>query len=276
MNTKSTLAKFIDNSFYCITLIIFSIIWCGYITSNLKVQIIIGILVGCCLYLLIFKLTNSASNKKTLARSTERHKNACIQTLSIANPTKTYLFFQIMLNQKYNTTIHKPFIVVSDKTNEPSFLIHFNFYTKEFTHDDLFKILEDPTYNNLKLLIFSKTFSSECIMIAKALSNICLLDEHNSYLFFKYFNTFPKISEKIKEKRFQNLKNNIFSSINSKQFIKISLLLVFLSLFTRLRKYYLITASILFIFAIICRFKKEKSLDTSINFETFINSEAKN
>ncbi len=273
MENTSLFAKFIDNSFYCLTLVILSIIWCGYFTKNFFTQIVLGVIIGSLFYFFLFKLMKIPTNKKYLERSENKYKDNCILSLSLASPKKTCMFFEKMLQTEFFVSFERPFIKATNKTNGHSLFIYFNFYTKEFDHHHLYDVLDNPIHENTNLLIFAQQFSSECLLIAKNLKKVCLLNALDSYLLFKHFNTFPKISEKIKEKKFSNLKNNIFSSNNTKKFIKISLLLIFLSLFTPFKKYYLITASIVFIFAIICRFKNNNSLSKPTDFKKFLNTE---
>ena len=256
MENKSTLAKFIDNTFYCFAIIVISIVWCGYITNKLIYQIALGSAIGAFSYVCIKKLVHKYKSPKTLAKAEEKHKNECMATLSIANPNKVYQFFTILLDSNFKTQIEKPFLRATNKSTSKTFLIYFNFFINEFSVEALYNVLELSSTQNLKVVIFAKKFSNDCIAISNRIDSLCLLDANDSYLFFKEFNTFPKISEKIKEKRFQNLKRNIFSSINSKKFIKLSLLLIFLSFFTSLKKYYLIVASITFLFSLICYFSK--------------------
>ena len=182
----------------------------------------------------------------------------CLKTLSIADPEKVYKFFEIMLKKQYVTFLKKPFLEVQNKQTNDKVLIYCDFLTKEFSLEKLYQILS-CAHNSLPVLIFSNSFSSECLQVANSLAKVELINAHNSYLFFKKFNTFPKISTKTKEKMFSNLKKNIFSNLNTKKYLKASLILILLSIFTKLKIYYLSIASILFLFAIITKFKSTPS-----------------
>ena len=272
MENKSTFAKFIDNSFYCSSIIFFSILWCGYLTNNLTFQVLLGIIFGSILYFIIYKLIKKTKTPKSLLKSEKKHKRECMATLQIANPTKIFHFFKVMLEPRYTVQIKKPFIVATDETNTNTFLIYFNFLAKQFSTEMLYNLLENIGKQNKKLLIFAISFSTDTIIATKNLENIYLLDENESYLFFKEFNTFPKISQKVKEKRFSNLKNNLFSSINSKKFIKISIFFALFSIFSPLKKYYLVSSTILLIFAVICFFLKPKANQSPSALEFLSNS----
>lgn len=269
-STKSTFAKFLDNFIYCISIIAFSIVWCGYVINIFWLQIFIGCLFGVLLYVLLFKIIGKFKNMTHLKKNEEIHKNECIKTLSIADPNKILKFFKVMLDPKYIVKIQKNNIIAISKTeHNTSFIIAFNFFVQLYTLDILYNTIKESSKYKMNLLIFAQSFSPDCINTSSKLEHICLLDANASYLFFKEFNTFPKIPEKIKEKRFSNIKNNIFSPINAKRFFKTSILVLLLSLITPLRNYYLVFASVMFIIAIICHLKKSKT-PTPIDFRGFI------
>lgn len=272
-STKSTFAKFLDNFAYCISTIAFSIVWCGYFVKDFLFQIIIGSLIGGIIYFVFFKIIAQFKSMTYLKKSEEKHKTECIKTLSIADPNKIIKFFKVMLEPKYLIKTQKNHIIAESKAEDASsFIITFNFFVQVYTLDLLYNAIKDCSKHKTNILVFAQSFSPECVNVANKLDHICLLDSNASYLFFKEFNTFPKITEKIKEKRFSNIKNNIFSSINSKRFFKTSILILLLSLITPLRGLYLAMSSITFVIAIICYLKKNKA-PTPIDFKDFIYSE---
>lgn len=258
MENKTTFAKFLDNCFYCILLIFISILWSGYFFTKIAYQLIFGIIFGTLLYLFAFKFIKRLKSPQILKKTEEKHMHNCLKTLSIADPEKVYKFFEIMLKKQYVTFLKKPFLEVQNKQTNDKVLIYCDFLTKEFSLEKLYQILS-CAHNSLPVLIFSNSFSSECLQVANSLAKVELINAHNSYLFFKKFNTFPKISTKTKEKMFSNLKKNIFSNLNTKKYLKASLILILLSIFTKLKIYYLSIASILFLFAIITKFKSTPS-----------------
>ena len=234
--------------------------WIRFYTKNWVFSLCIGILASLFMSLLLFAYFSSKSEKKSILFAKHHKLNNLKYTLLCSTDTKNIEFFTNILKSKYYVKKSRKALLLAPNTsqNEMHSTLHsivFKYINKiECTLDDILCLL--TLANSLKIQkveILAHSYSKGISDFCKAIDNfeIKLLNFDTFFDEFEYECSPIVIFKKPSKINLSQLKNIILDKKRSKNYLLFGLLLLITSFLVPFKLYYLISGSILCIFAII-------------------------
>lgn len=255
---KISLFIIIDNLFVFIFLFIINLIWSLYFIKTPFVSIICSIFISIAI-MLIYKLINYKKNKRQLSSIKEQQHMEDIKNTFIFMPTIDVIdFFHRLTSSKHKATKTKKYICINE--NKKIILIPY-FKTESLTLDRLIELYNYSPKNADKTIILCTDYDSKLLTnLDNFNTKIILLNYKETYFeLLKKYEFYPKITinKKAKEKiNFKQILLITFNKKKTKSYITSALFIIFASFFVPYKIYYLIIATILLTFAILCRCEK--------------------
>ena len=167
-------------------------------------------------------------------------------------------FFYKLLASKHKATKTKKYLYIND--NKKIVIIPY-FKSEKLSLDKLIELYNYAPKNTDKLIILCTSYD---ISIQNELDNLkiktILLNSKETYFeLLKKYEFYPKISIKSKPKEKFSFKQILLIAFNTKKtkgYVTSALFVIFASIFVPYKIYYLIVATILLFFAILCRYEK--------------------
>ena len=273
---KTILSKIIDLFFCFVATIILTILIVNSIFKAKTFSLIIGSILGSLIFLLEVKLLHIHSERKSIKGTEEALLKLTFESLSVLNPQAMQ---KLLINALSNNPIFcvkkvEDFILVTNTTSASTFAIGFDFLQEVVDSPTLFKFLNNTKIKNASKYIFlAKDYTKNASLLNSSQPTLILFDSEDTYNLFKLINlSVPSISTLKKRNRKEELKL-VFSKINIRKFLLVSILLLIISFFTPLKIYYRIFSAISFLLFLICALlKPAKSKDkNSLSPENLLN-----
>ncbi len=242
--------------------IIFSIafLWINYYYDNVVVVAIISTLIAIIIGQIIALIFKRKSNIIKLSQKEQSHINNISTQFLLAENSKILIFYKNLLSAKRDVVIskNKDAIIWQDTAFLPMFS------KSTITQDDIstaYKNYHD--YQNI--IIAGISFSDDAIALSTKTTDckITTLDIQQMYKVYKKYDYYPDFSIKLATKERTNLKKvkeTIFIKSNAKHYFLSGLVILITSFFIKYNTYYLIFATLLFVFSGISYFKPPKKL----------------
>lgn len=253
MQTKFSI---ISNSIFKYFIIFaISFLWLNFYSQNLLVVALISIIIAIVVGQLIYLISKHKKNLINLSiKEKEKMKYSSTQLL-LASEKEICTFFHIILKTNRDCQISK-----SKDYIEWDNHVFIPFYEKEtLLNDDIRKIFKK--HNNVKNIIIA---CIDCDEKAYTLANkikqttFTILNEQQTFNLFKKYNFYPDFNIELNKKekfKYSNLKTVAFKKANAKHYFFSGILILITSFFIRYNIYYLIFATLLFVFSGISYFK---------------------
>lgn len=243
---KTTLFSKISNTiFVIISSFIFSFIWINYITHSIKKSLISSIIITISI-IIIYVIYNKINLKL--------NQNLKTQTSQLDN-TK----IQLLYNKDINHQLLKHYnITISTQISDNHYIdtcdrdIFFEFSCEQIDQISFAQLYKSSQFSNIIIFCINTP-----TLLIPANTEITFYDLHqiHQYINTNHINITNPIMLKTKQKPTLNdIKNSILSCKNSKKYFWFSFLLMFSSLFTPFKIYYIVIGSILMLLSIISRF----------------------
>ena len=256
------LSKILDNIFLILSVFGISFLWIRYNEHNIWLILFFSSLITF-VVCTIFHMIASYKQKKNKISSDENKKVANLTThLMFQSKSDTIKDFEKALSSRsLSYKKYANYLVYNDM------LIYPIFYKTNVDDSSILQViisLKSKSVVPKTLIICSKNFTSDAKQLCDSFSeyNISLYDEKMTYqvffkpveIEFKTMTTKPK--KKSKKEKFWNLVSIAFNRQRFKGYFFSSIVLIIASYFMRYNLYYLITSSILILFAIFSYFNK--------------------
>lgn len=263
---QTAFSKFLDRTFYFFMLIILNILILNSIFKARTFSLIIGSILGTLIFLVLVQILNSKSRIKTLQKDEQLLLQKTFDSLSVSNPDeiRKFLIDNFSSTSKFSVSAVKDILLIKNNETHNNFALDFDFLSENTETSTIFKFLNIAKEQNTNNFVFlANAFSTNAIEISNTNPNLILYDKVDTFNLFKQLNSFPKIKEETtKRNRKEGLKQ-VFSKINIRKFLNISILLFVISFFTPLKIYYRICAGISFVLFILCIIFKPKEQKTN-------------
>jgi len=253
---KISLILVLDYVFKFILLFCLNIIWTLYFFSSGIIALILAIIFSAfevCLINLFFYKKNKFKAPKLQEK---QHIEDVTKSLIFMSEKNILSFFNKLFSQTHQSKIKNNCILLGE---ESPIVISLFFKVNKLSADDLISIYNNA--NNLKpkrILVLCNCYDSSIMQILNNFkTQIIILDKIKTYYnFLKPNNFYPEVNENKKTKKktsFIQIAQIAFSKKKTKSYLLSAIFILFSSLFVSYQIYYLIFASILFIFAILCQ-----------------------
>lgn len=248
------ISKLFDFLFGVIVLFLISFVWTRYFIHDFWLTVLISAIITFFVSS-IFHLINVKKQTK-LSVSKEEIKNAEILSTSFLLSTKQEILktFFDKFDKKYNTKIKSDYLLVNDKVLKPIY------NTQTITDKDVMDIylkVKDTTAK--KIIITCKSANENCYNFAKLITNkeVIILTEIEAYEnIFKPLNfDIPNIETTKTSKK--NIKDYLTFALNksrTKNYLIVSIFMLFASFVLRYNIYYLVFSSITGLLALYSHF----------------------
>lgn len=259
---KISLYVIVDTIFKLGLLFTLNLIWCIYFLRTVWLCILVSLVSS---VLTIF-FANLISAKKT-----ERKKPKLEEDTFIENIKNTFVymsnaqivdFFFNLAKSKHRAIKHSKYVEVKDIKN---IIIYPNFKMANLTCDDVIEIYNKCKKENVKKIIIlcNKYDSNITAILDNFECKTIVLDYIQTYkMLLKPYEFYPKIktfkNPKIKNTLAQ-LKTVAFNKKKTRAYVLSAFFMLFASIFVSYKIYYLIVASTLIVFAILCQFNFSSS-----------------
>ena len=248
------ISKVFDFLFGAVLLFFISFVWTRYFIHDFWLTMLISIIITF-LIASIFHIVNRKKQEK-LNISREEIKNAeMITTYFLLSSKQEILktFFE-KLDKKYNTKIKSDYMLVNDKVLKPIY------NTQTITDKEIMEIyLKVKDTSAKKIIITCKDASENCYDFVKLITNkeIIILTEYEAYenIFKPLSFDVPKIEAIQKNKK--NVNYYLAFALNktrTKNYLIVSIFMLFASFILRYNIYYLIFSSITGLLALYSHF----------------------
>ena len=248
----------IDYIFKFALLFTLNLIWCLYFFRTTWISIKLSFLFTF-FAILIYKLISLKKTKNNNPKLQEiQHIEDIKNTFIYLPQDKVIDFFYCLVSTKHKATKQDNYVEV---LNEQKVILYPYFKIQELSCDRLIEIYNSIDKTDVKKIIIVcnkyETNINSCITNFPCKTTI--LDYKQTYsLLLKPYEFYPEIIIKQKTKTKSNFKQIILSAFNKKKtkgYVVSALFMLFASFFVMYKIYYLIVASILLVFAIICQFE---------------------
>ena len=237
-------------------------LWLNYYYNNLPIVAITSLILA----ILIGQILSIFYKKKKNILNLNSKEQAHIKEIS----SKFMLTSDKIILNFYYTILSASHVVIKEK----SYLrwddyVFIPYYKKSVIDSDVIANIYKEHISTQGIIISGVEFSDNAKTLCSNLPiNIHLLDEYQTYQLFKKYNSFPNFNIKLKDNKINKkevIKSTIFSKKNSKHYFISGIIILISSLFIRYSIYYIVFATLLFIFSAISFFKKPKHIDTIID-----------
>lgn len=238
-------------------------LWLNFYIDNLVIVGLISIIISLTIGLLIFAINKKKKNTLNTTNKEQKMMADISLQLLLADENKILNFFENLLSKKRTIVINKNAI----KWDDSAFIPIYDSTT--LNGDIIAKTFKNNRYTK-HIFIAGISFSEDARKLAEKIkeSKITLLDETATFNLMKKYSIYPdfKVELNKKEKfRYSQLKNIAFTKNNAKHYLISGFIILLTSFFIRYNVYYLIFATLLFIFASISYFKPVKKLPDTID-----------
>lgn len=244
---RSSLGRAIDNFVICILLTLVGFIIYKQFVAKSIVALCLSVLTSTLFLYIIISVQNrkleKLSIKKSELKMVEKY-NYELRKLGFSEQIK---FFMNLLKSK-NPTLVDGLILTDDKL-----LIMIKLDTDCISESDVFKIYAlSKKFETCERIIVCNDASEKAIALANSADlKATILSPLETYALMKKYNYFlPCDLTESKVKRFMPIRNS-FMKKRARIFIRIGLMLYFLALFVPFSKYYIISAGVCLIIAIV-------------------------
>lgn len=264
---KISLFIIIDYVFKFILLFILNLIWCLYFIRVIPISIICAIASSILIIILAYLIDNKKHKRKLPSLKEEQHINDVKNTfIYMTNKQQIDFFYRLVL--KKHTAV-KCASCIKIQSSQQIVLIPY-FKQASLTYDKLIELYNSVPLKTTKIIIVCNTYDTnitECIDNF-AINTLVLNYKETYYELLKAYEFYPEITIKQKQKTKNSFKQVLLSAFNKKKtkgYVTSALFIIFASFFVSFKIYYLIVATILIIFAILCQhdflFNKHKKED---------------
>lgn len=252
--SKFKFINILDLVFVCIStfLIVFALI--QFFVGSFLLSAFLSVVVTFSI-LFIFRLTkNKICANKQLKLEEQQNAETYYYNFAFMSKTKQLELIKKFVPQAKNPTIKSSHVEYENK------IILFSSTLNEMSKCEFIETIKNSLSTKKEIVVLAYSFSPEVKKIANTLNKkIVLLDKNNFYLFCKNINI--KFENKYKNNEKIKIKDifiNFFNKKHAKGFFFSGFILILTSFIIPFKNYYLIYGSILLIFSIICKFKKQE------------------
>lgn len=261
---QTKLGRFIDNISIAFCSTIVFLVWIKKLIRNSYIALFIAIILSFFLVKIIKLFQNKKLKKLNIKNDEKNNISLCNHALRLMPYNKQIQFIKkLFINTK---TKQKNYIIY---TNEFCVINQLNIDQTSIqnVYEAYQKASEIQNINIENILIFGNKISQEGSILTKNIfaSKIEFISPIEMYSLMKAANIFPcDINKKTQKRKIKLQISSIFMRKTANIMLKCGLLLYISSLFVPYYKYYIITASVLLILAIICFiFGKKEQIQTS-------------
>ena len=246
--------KIIDYTVLSLCLILIFFCWIRFYTQNVTLSIILAIITTICLVFFIYICQYKKQTKTDLSKQKKKFAEEFAFQISFCSQDFILQYFYKALKTKYpNIKQNNDYLILDDNT------IFVPFFQKDCLQiPELKSLLINVLDKNKDIVICCKEKDVQINTLVGNILNrkIKVLDIYGTFMekYLDYEIEIPKVIETEKPKlKFKQILKFAFSRERTKNYLLLGLLLIFYSLFVLYKIYYLISGSILLIFAIITR-----------------------
>lgn len=265
---KITLFTIVDYLFKFCLFFILNIIWCLYFFNSIIVVFVVSI-IATVLEIVLIDTVSIKKLKRQKPKTEELQHMENINLSFIFMPHDQVVdFFYKLCSTKHNSIKNINYVEV---LNETKTIVYPCFKNANLTSDDVIEFYNNCNKDNVKkIIILCNKFDSDINEVVNNLSvKIIVLDYKQTYYsLLKKYEFYPPITTQNKQtikSSYKLILSNAFNKKRTRGYVVSSIFIIFASFFVSYRIYYLIVASILLVFAIICQTSK-----TSCKTETDI------
>lgn len=248
----------VDLVFKFILLFLFNLIWCTYFISNTPLALSLSVVLAILTIFIIYKINGKKEIKKlALLNEEQKIENIKNTFLFMTNQEITVFFYKLALS-RHGCTKYENYIQITTPQNPIILYPHFKCATT--SQDDIlqiYKMFKNKPLKRLIILTNQLEPNAQAITQNFKFETLVLNHKETYYSLLKPYEFYPEIQIKHKPKTKNTFRQILSVSLNKKKtkgYFLSALFLLFSSLFTRYKIYYLIFSSILIVLALISRF----------------------
>lgn len=249
-----SLFSIIDFLFKFAILFAINLIWSLYFIKTAWLSIFSSIIISLLLLLLFWFISRKKQAKLLLSTKESQHLSDTKQSFIYMPQTEVLQFFLMLAKSKHTAVILKNYILINDST-----VLIPHIKEKEISIDDVIELYNSVNRQSIKkIIILCNTYNASIETILENFETKTLVLNYNQTYFqlLKEYNIFPPIKQaqnKKTKRTYKQLLGIIFNKKRTRSYVVSSLFIAFSSFFVPYRVYYLIIATILLIFALLCR-----------------------
>ncbi len=259
------ITNFVDKTFLTISCILINFVWLRYFVIDNVACLVASSVVGVFISKFIIYLSDKKHQKKLITNKTLQDINDCALSLSIMTKQESIEFFNNILSTTHQTCIKDDLIYTSTNNQVIAFLPYY--HHNLLTNQDMLDILKQVKQKKLdKLIILCNEIDKNALLFAQSITNIKIIVYDKAAVYFeilKKYNVYPQkyiTTQTNKKYTFKLLLVVAFNRKKAKNYLLCGLIFFVCSLFIRYSLYYIIMASLLFVFAIFSYFNKPFNL----------------
>ncbi|MDD4275421.1 MAG: hypothetical protein PHO33_00330 [Clostridia bacterium] len=245
------------------TLVIFvlSLLWSRFYISNQYFALLVSLILTTFISVILVLIKHKKAQKIFSNKKEEQHIKACINQFVYSLKEQNLQFFYELASKKYNAIKEEECIFIAEHNGV---ILVPAFSAIKTTSDIIIKAYAlSKKYKAHKAVVCSKDFDNNAITLSKQLDDvkIYLLDDCATYTnLLKPINYYPEITVNLKftnKITFREFLNLAFNKSKTKSYIFMAIFLLLAGFIVRYNLYYIISATILMLFALFSYFNKE-------------------
>lgn len=255
---KISLYVIIDYIFKFALLFMINIIWCLYFIKDVIFSLCVSIITSIIL-IILFNLLDKKKNKRSEKKLVETQHIEDIKNTFIYMPQNEIIdFFYKLASQKHKAVKTKKYVEI---INGEKIILMPHFKMDSLTCDKLIEIYNNINKSNVKkIIILCNKYNNDInLCLSNFLCKTIILDNKQVYYeLLKKYEFYPKVTIQNKPKvknTFKQLLATMFNKKKTKNYLISAVFIIFASFFVLYKIYYLIIATILLIFCIVCQFE---------------------
>lgn len=258
--SKQNFISVFDTIFITTLLTLFTFVWLKYFIKNNILSFVISFIISLILVFIFTLRKKSKLEKKITKIETDKRIDSFIYSFFLLGKDETSKLIYNNIKKIKPATLNENIIICEDE-NIFSFL-----HKEELTLNDISHIYQKAKKLNIDTITLLTINSSKTVSdFSKSINdvNIKILSKKQTfYSYIQRYAIYPKIlvaQKTSKKESFFKLIKLSFNRERTKHFVFSGIIMLIFSLFFKYNLYYVIVSSLLFIFAIISYFLKNKN-----------------
>lgn len=255
---KISLYIIIDFAFKFLLLFTINLIWTLYFIQKTWISILLSGIIAVLTILLFNFLSSKKQEKNNIKLKEKIYAQNVKDTFILMKQKNVVEFFCELAKSQHEAECFSKYVLINKQI-----VLSPNIKSRQLEIDELIDLYNQINKKNInKIIILCNNFNPN---IEKILNNFdtktIVLDFNQTYnLLLKKYNMFPKITIKSDAKAkstFKQILSSAFDKKKTRGYVVSAMFIIFSSFFVSFRVYYLIVATILLIFALLCQFEQK-------------------
>lgn len=255
---KFSLYIIIDFLFKFLLLFTINLIWTLYFIQKAWICILLSGIIAVLIIFLFNFFSSKKQAKNNIKLKEKKYAQDVKDTFILMSQKNVVEFFYELAKSKHEAVKLSKYVLINNQT-----ILLPNIKNRQLDIDELIDLYNQVNKKNInKIIILCNNFNPNIEKILYRFdTKTIVLDFNQTYnLLLKKYDIFPKLTTKDDGKAKSTFKQIIISAFDKKKtrgYVVSAMFIIFSSFFVTFRVYYLIVATILLIFALLCQFEQK-------------------